>query len=182
MKQEDIRTEIVEQLHTTCPHCGINDDIIDKESFSCFEKSESYVAYQARLEGTSERDSDFLMSLMEEWVGRGGGVKVIVTGVRMTIDPECSGAISTLRQPECSPLNTELSQEPHTDPSVATASGLSPALAITAGVVVIVLIVSIAVVVIILVIAPLALKHRRKKVSFKNLDKKGDGGGGGEGK
>ena len=88
-------------MKTSCPKCGISDDIINMQSFSCFEESSSFVTYRARLEGTSERDSDSLISLIEDWV-RGGGASVIVTGILMTVDPHCSVAISSLSEPECS--------------------------------------------------------------------------------
>ena len=60
------------------------------------------MTYRARLEGTSETDSDSLISLIEDWV-RGGGASVIVTGILMTVDSHCSVAISSLSEPECSP-------------------------------------------------------------------------------
>ena len=59
------------------------------------------MTYRARLEGTSETDSDSLISLIEDWV-RGGGASVIVTGILMIVDSHCSVAISSLREPECS--------------------------------------------------------------------------------
>ena len=98
---EDIKYAILHQMKTSCPKCGISDDIIDTQSFSCFEESPSFVTYRARLEGTSETDSDSLISLIEDWV-RGGGASVIVTGILMTVDSHCSVAISSLSEPECS--------------------------------------------------------------------------------
>ena len=74
---------------------------MDEQSFSCFEESPSFLTYRARLEGTSETDSGSLVSLIEVWV-RGGGASVIVTGVLMTVDSQCSVAISSLSEPECS--------------------------------------------------------------------------------
>ena len=58
------------------------------------------MTYRARLEGTSETDSDSLISLIEDWV-RGGGASVIVTGILMRVDPNCPVAISSLSEPEC---------------------------------------------------------------------------------
>ena len=89
-------------MNTSCPECDIGDDIIDMQSFSCSEEFPSFVTYRARLEGIVERDSDSLISLIEDWV-RGGGASVIVTGILMTVDPHCSVAISSLSEPECSP-------------------------------------------------------------------------------
>ena len=59
------------------------------------------MTYRARLEGTSETDSGSLISLIEQWVR--GGASVIVTGVLMTVDSDCSVAITHLSEPECSP-------------------------------------------------------------------------------
>ena len=59
------------------------------------------MTYRARLEGTSETDSGSLISLIEQWVR--SGASVIVTGVLMTVDSDCSVAISHLSEPECSP-------------------------------------------------------------------------------
>ena len=73
------------------------------------------MTYRARLEGTSETDSDSLISLIEEWV-RGGGASVIVTGILMIVDPHCSVAISSLSEPECSPA-------PPATPSAVVPSG-----------------------------------------------------------
>ena len=57
------------------------------------------MTYRARLESTSDRESGSLISLIEEWVR--GGTSVIVTGVLMTVDPDCSVAISSLSEREC---------------------------------------------------------------------------------
>ena len=90
---------MLEELTDSCSDCGITSDIIDKQSFSCFPESPTYVTYRARLEGTSETDSGSLISLIEEWVS--GGASIIVAGVLMTVDSECSVAISSLREGEC---------------------------------------------------------------------------------
>ena len=84
---------LLQQLTASCTECGITGDITDKEqqSFVCFSKSPTSVTYRARLEGTSKTDSGSLISLIEEWVS--GGASIIVTGVLMTVDSECSVAI-----------------------------------------------------------------------------------------
>ena len=102
-----IKTEIVHHLVISCPNCGISDDIIDRQSFSCFEESSSLVTYRARLEGTSETESNSLISLIDEWV-RGGGASIIVTGVAIKMGPNCQTATSSLSEPKRS----------HTPPSL----------------------------------------------------------------
>ena len=83
-----------------CPECS--SDVLDEQSFSCFKESPSFLTYRAHLEGTSERDSESLVSLIESWVRGGEAASVIVNGVLMGVDPNCSVAISSLSQPECS--------------------------------------------------------------------------------
>ena len=109
MKLQDITTQVLEQLATSCPECS--DGIIDRQSFSCFPESPTYVTYRARLEGTSETDSVSLISLIEVWVR--GGASVVVAGVLITVDPQCSVAISSLNEGECSTPPTP-SSEPAT--------------------------------------------------------------------
>ena len=75
--------------------------MIDNQFFVCYPESPSHVTYRARLEGTSERESGSLISLIEEWV-RGGKASVIVTGILITADPHCSVAISSPTEEECS--------------------------------------------------------------------------------
>ena len=89
---ESITREVVEILAASCSDCSITNDIIDKQSFSCYPESPSYLTYRARLEGTSERDSSSLVSLRETWVR--GGATVIVTAVLMRGDTECPVAIN----------------------------------------------------------------------------------------
>ena len=100
----------------------MTNDIIERQSFSCIPKSPTYMTYRARLEGTSETESGSLISLIEEWVS--DGASIIVTGVLMTVDSECSVAISSLTEKECA-----------TD----TASGITRPAAIIGGVLAVIL-------------------------------------------
>ena len=97
-KLEDIKRVVLNQLTASCPEC--DDGTIDTPFFACYPESPTHVTYRARLEGTSETDSGSLISLIEEWVR--GGASIIVTGVLMTVDSECSVAISSLSEGECS--------------------------------------------------------------------------------
>ena len=114
--------------------CSSN--VLDEQSFSCFEESPSFLTYRARLGWTSERDSGSLISLIEAWV-RGGRASVIVTGVLMTIDANCSVAITSPSDPECS--NTP---PPSTD---AVCSSCNNTPSVVAGVVVVIVVIVIAV-------------------------------------
>ena len=147
----------MDQLTASCSDCGITSDIIDRQSFSCNPESPTYVTYRARLEGTSETDSGSLISLIEDWVR--GGASIIVTGVRLTVDSECSVAISSLSEGECD--TTTSTSSPSSSDNIAIIGGIVAA-------VVIVLIVAIAVTVVIIV--ALVLKTRRGDLSIKKAE------------
>ena len=105
-KLEDISSAVLDELTTeSCAECGISSDIIDRQSFACFPESPTHVTFRARLGGSSETDSGSLISLLESWVS--GGATIIVTGVLMTVDAECSVAISSLSEGECSMTTTQ---------------------------------------------------------------------------
>ena len=148
-KLEDITNAVLEELTGSCAECGITNDI-DRQSFVCYSESPTHVTYRARLEGTSETDSGSLISLIEDWVGSETGI--IVTGVLMTVDSECSVAISSLTEGECSGSTTSSSQS-STDNTAAIIGG---------GVVAAFLIIAITVMVVALI-----LKYRRGNLSIK---------------
>ena len=115
LKLEEITAAVVEELRMKCAECGSG--IVDRPSFVCYPESPSHVTYRARLEGTSERESDSLISLIEDWVR--GGPGVIVTGVLMTVDRHCSVAISFLSERECLPPHANTTDPPIiTDPPI----------------------------------------------------------------
>ena len=114
LKLEEITAAVVEELRMKCAEC--ESGIIDRPSFVCYPESPSHVTYRARLEGTSERESDSLISLIEDWVR--GGPGVIVTGVLMTVDSHCSVAISFLSERECLPPHANTTDPPITDPPI----------------------------------------------------------------
>ena len=148
----DITTEVIEHLSTSCAECSSK--IIDKPSFKCYDDSPSHVTYRAKLEGTSETDSDSLISLIEEWVR--GGPTISVAGVLMTVDPQCSVVISSLKEGECSTPPPTDSTEPPTNTSTVAA--------ITGGVMAVVIVIVIAI--FIAIIAAMILKSRRGNLTL----------------
>ena len=154
MSLEDITSAILEQLTLSCAECGITSDIIDKPSFACYSESPSSVTYRARLEGTSETNSTTLISLIEEWVS--DGASIIVTGVLIRVDSDCSVAISSLSQGECS-----TTQPPDT--------GLSNSIVAIIGGTVAVLVITFAVVAIIMT---LILKKHSRTLSISDREEK----------
>ena len=120
-KLSDITDAVLEVLQASCGEC-VSEMVIDNQFFVCYPESPSHVTYRARLEGTSERESGSLISLIEEWVR--GGASVIVTRILMTVDPDCSVAISSLSEGECSPTTTTTKDEtPSTVMIIAFAAG-----------------------------------------------------------
>ena len=141
---------MLEVLVHLCMDCDIA-NVIDKQLLACFPHSPKYVTYRARLEGTSETDSSSLISLIGEWVS--GGASIIIAGVPMTVDFECSVAISSLSEREC-PTHDN-----------TTSSCFNPG-AIIAGVVVVILVIAITIVIIAVVIL-MIFKHRNRDLSTK---------------
>ena len=152
------------QLIVVCgDDCDITSDIIDIPSFDCDPDSTTTVIYLARLSGTSERDSDYLITVIQDWVNDGASIRV--AGIRMTLDTKCAVSISSLDELECVPPSEtptteptpDTTPEPNTDPSESSAS--DNIAAIIGGIVAVILIIAITVIVI--VIAAMVLKSRR---------------------
>ena len=157
----------MEKLSALCPDCGVSEADIDKQSFSCYPESPSYVTYRARLEGTYETESGHLISLIEQWIGDGAGV--IVNEVLMKVDPKCSVVISGLSEEECIPIPSP-SMEVNNEPAVSGQDDQtqSSTLTTTIGVIVVVVVLIIATTIIIVIIAVLVLRNRRADYALKN--------------
>ena len=146
----------MEKLSALCPDCGVSEADIDKQSFSCYPESPSYVTYRARLEGTYETESGHLISLIEQWVA--DGAVVIVNEVLMKVDPKCSVVISGLSEEECILNEPAVSgQDDQTQSST---------LPTAIGVVVAVVVLIITTTIIIVIIAVLVLRNRRADSTY----------------
>ena len=183
------------QLIVVCgDDCDITSDIIDIPSFDCDPDSTTTVIYLARLSGTSERDSDYLITVIQDWVNDGASIRV--AGIRMTLDTKCAVSISSLDELECvlpsetptteptseptpeptpeptHELNTDpFSDDPMTDPTSTSATDNTAA--IIGGVVVVVVFLIIAITVTVIAIVAMVLKSRRHgNVSIKNAPEK----------
>ena len=172
---EDITSAVLEELTASCAECGISSDIIDRQSFSCFPESPTHVTFRARLGGSSETDSGSLISLLESWVS--GGATIIVTGVLMTVDAECSVAISSLSEGECSMTTT---QPPDTSTPSSTDSTGTPSsdsqrstdntAAVIGGVVAVILIIAITIIAIITIVALIMKSRRHGDLSIRKAE------------
>ena len=103
-----------------------------------------------------------------------GGATIIVTGVLMTVDAECSVAISSLSEGECSMTTT---QPPDTTASSVTTSDGSTSqsstdntAAIIGGVVVVAVVFIIALTVLVFGIVALVLRSRRRECSIRKAE------------
>ena len=144
-----ITTAVMEQLISSCTDCN---DIIDMQSLDC--ASESVIIYRARLEGTSQRDSGSLISVIETWVT--SGPSFIVTELLMTVDSQCTVVISSLSDHgDCTQTITDTttsSTTPNTDTNTTPSSSSSDSTssdtaAIIGGVVAVVIVVGIVIIV-----------------------------------
>ena len=158
-KLEDITSAVVKELTASCAECSISSDIIDEQFFACFPESPTHVTFRARLGGSSETDSGSLISLLESWVS--GGATIIVTAVLMTVDAECSVAISSLSEGECVPdtETTGTSSQSSTDNTTAIIGG-----------VVVAVVFIMALTVLIFGIAALVLRRRRIEFSIRKAE------------
>ena len=157
VKLEIITSAILHQLMALCIECNITSDIIDMQSFICYPKSPTYVTYRTRLLGTSETDSGLLISLIEAWVSNGDSITV--TGILVRVDSECSVAISSLSEGECSQT-----QPSTTNGTTTELSSTDYTVAIIGGVVA-VIIVLIVTTIIVIVIVFILLKNGRGELS-----------------
>ena len=168
---------MLNQLIVVCgDDCDITSDIIDIPSFDCDPDSTTTVIYLARLSGTSDRDSDYLITVIQDWVNN--GASIIVASILMTVDTKCMIFIPSLNERECVPFTETPSQTPtsdtnpdtNTDPSESSASDNTAA--IIGGVVVAVILI-IAITVLVIAIVAMVLKSRRHgDVSIKNAPEK----------
>ena len=107
---------MLDQLIGVCgDDCDITSDIIDIPSFDCDPDSTTTVIYLARLSGTSERDSDYLITVIQDWVNDGASIRV--AGIRMTVDTKCAVSVSSLDELECEIPSETPTTNPTTDPS-----------------------------------------------------------------
>ena len=143
----------------SCAECGITHDIIDRQSFACNPESPLFITYRTRLEGTSQTDSGYLISLIEDWVR--SGPSFIVTGILMKVDSQCAVAISSLSDGECTQTSTDSS------PSSSQASSDTPSTAIIGGVVAIVIALIVGVVIVIVSVLVFKACQTHEKMVIK---------------
>ena len=96
-KLMDISSALRQVVRDSC-QCRYGQSEIDRKVFHCFKGSENSVTYRARLLATADVDIQSLTSYLEEWVA--GGNSIVVEGVILIVDEDCSVEIADLLQQE----------------------------------------------------------------------------------
>jgi hypothetical protein len=116
-KQEDIVSDIVKMCQ-----CRFNKSNVDEESFAaCNDHFSEYVTFRARLSGTSDNDSEYLVSLLTKWVST--NPRVFVDGLEMKVtnnDLNCNVFVSGRNDRDCV---SELSRKDGLDLALIVALG-----------------------------------------------------------
>ena len=115
---------MLNELSNSC-QCQITADNIDQEQLPCFVESSNYVTYQARLGGTPEQDSGYLVSLIDSWVS--SGPTILVQGMLMRLGEDCTTTVSDLSSGVCSVFGAQTDtcecECPSTNSSESTNTG-----------------------------------------------------------
>ena len=94
---KDISDAILQRVQSSC-QCTYTALNVNGEVFRCFDGAEGSVTYRARVLATVEVDTQSLSSYLEEWMAAGSSV--VVGGVVLSVDEDCSGEIADLLQEE----------------------------------------------------------------------------------
>ena len=149
-----ITNAVMEQLISSCTDCN---DIIDMQSLDC--ASESVIIYRARLEGTSQRDSGSLISVIETWVT--SGPSFIVTELLMTVDSQCTVVILSLSDGDCTQTITDTNSNTTPSSSSSDSTSSDTAAIIGGSVVAVVIVIVIVIGVVTVAIVALVIKSHQ---------------------
>ena len=143
----------MEQLSASC-HCPQTSIIISKETFACFDDSSTHVTYRAKLSGRQAVSSASLLTILEAWTSTGPAISV--KNVLLRVDTQCSVAISSFNEGECSTRQppTTMATTDDTFQSIKTAGIIS-------GTVVVIIVLILSILIGIIVAIALVLRARR---------------------
>ena len=83
--------------------CGFNKSNVDEGSFAaCNDQFSDFVTFRARLSGTSDNDSEYLVSLLAKWVST--SPRIFVNGLEMRVansELNCPTLISDHNDIDC---------------------------------------------------------------------------------
>lgn len=118
-KISDISIGIAASLRDEYCHCTINAGYISEGELSCPDKL-SDVIFRAAITGTPDASSGQLIGFIKQLVsGRAG---IVVQGIRLYIDPNCTVEIESFADPLCATLGTA-DEQGGNDISIATIFG-----------------------------------------------------------
>ena len=102
----EIRSAIVNNVEQRCL-CGFTSDRIQQDGFLCFpDETQDSVAYRAELHGNTGANSSSLITIIEQWVAEGAAISI--QALFISVDRECSVAISSLAAPDLCPSSSTL--------------------------------------------------------------------------
>ena len=159
-KLEDITNAVLNDLSNSCQSL-ITTDNIDQEKLSCSAQSSNHVAYLARLSGTSDEESAFLVSHIEHWVS--SRPTILVQGMLMRLGEDCNTTVSDLSAGVCSVFGAQTFTCECTCPNTNTGA-IYNIVAIVVAVTAVLIIAAIAVATL------LILRNRRGIFCFQNTE------------
>lgn len=106
IKQQHLKDAMLEHLNSSCSECGITNNMIEIETFTCYPDSLSHIIYRGKVESISEITSVSLISYIDEWMSSGPNVSV--AGVETVVDSECLVTNLSLSEADC--LSASLDQ------------------------------------------------------------------------
>ena len=103
-KLQNVTNTLLGVLNDSCTNC-----VIDEEYFDCDPDHPTYLTYRARLEGTSEADSNSLVSVIEAWVRTQPNITL---DEELTVDSMCSVLILSPNEELCVITTSPTDPEP----------------------------------------------------------------------
>ena len=131
-KIDNIIRALEEELQHSCV-CSITKDNIAHEPFLvCSDIASHFVTYRSGLSGTSDIDSQMLISYIEDWVSSSPNVNV--QGTLIKVDSECPVSITSYNDDLCSDVVTTTSKNPTSNSNKNSQQSTDISGAITGGV------------------------------------------------
>ena len=132
----DIVDSFLDELITMC-QCGLMPSHVDEKAFIPCMKEDNYIIFRARLSGTAEKSSEYLISILEKWVST--SPDIVVQHLQMTVaneEVDCPTALSTYKD-VCNKIPSDALSTMETTTTAAkwaiAASGVTIAVALCGG-------------------------------------------------
>ena len=119
-RARNVTNAVVQSINQHC-RCGLSAECITEGAFQCFENSEQQVTFRARLCGSAQTNTSLLLAYLEAFVSRTEST-IAVQGLHLHVDSNCSIAINTFGDPQCT--NTTTTSESIADNTAAIIGGV----------------------------------------------------------